>query len=206
MNRRIRTLALGCASLAVAPALFAATIITSAPLSGASENPANGSAGTGNAFVTLDTTTHQLRVGVNFSGLVANTTAAHIHCCTSPPNNVGVATTMPAFAGFPLGVSAGSLDQTYDTTQASTWNAPFITNNGGTPAGAEAALAAGLAAGQAYLNIHTSTYPGGEIRGFLQPTAVPSVGNIPTLSEWGLGALVVALAAGTWWMLRRREG
>jgi hypothetical protein len=45
-----------------------------------------------------------------------------------------------------------------------------VTANGGTTAGAEAALLAGLEAGQAYLNIHTTMFPGGEIRGFLAST------------------------------------
>ncbi len=96
----------------------------------------------------------------------------------------------PTFAGFPLGVTSGTYDAVFDTTLASTWNAAFVTANGGTPAGAEAALAAGIAAGQAYLNIHTSSFAGGEIRGFLalQP---PAALNVPTLSSAGL-----ALAAG----------
>jgi CHRD domain/PEP-CTERM motif len=46
-----------------------------------------------------------------------------------------------------------------------------VTANGGTTASAEAALAASMAVGEAYLNIHTTVVPGGEIRGFL--TAVP---------------------------------
>ncbi len=206
MKHYVRSIAIAAAVLLLAPVAHAATIITSTQLAGANENPANGSTGQGAATVTLDTTTHQLRVNVTFTGLGSNTTAAHIHCCTSPPANVGVATTMPAFAGFPLGVTSGALDQTYDTTQASTWNAAYITNNGGTTAGAEAALAAGLAAGQAYLNIHTANIPAGEIRGFLVPQSLPNISNIPTLSEWTLGALVVLLAAGTWMTLRRRGG
>jgi len=40
-----------------------------------------------------------------------------------------------------------------------------MSGHGGTAAGAEAALVGGLAAGQAYFNIHTSPFPGGEIRG-----------------------------------------
>jgi hypothetical protein len=50
----------------------------------------------------------------------------------------------------------------------------FIANNGGTTATAEAVLVAGLAAGEAYLNIHTSVVPGGEIRGFLEPAPEPA--------------------------------
>ncbi len=144
-----------------------------------------------------------------FSGLVANTTAAHIHCCTAPPGNVGVATTLPAFAGFPLGVTSGSLDQTYDTTLASTWNPAYITNNGGTPLSAEAALATGLAAGNAYLNIHTSTYPvrrDSRLSDSAGGRRSPVGANIPTLSEWTMGGLVVLLLAAGWMMLRRRAG
>ena len=54
-------------------------------------------------------------------------------------------------------------------TLASSYNPAFVTAHGGTVAGAEADLLAGLKAGQAYLNIHSSTFPGGEIRGFLRP-------------------------------------
>jgi hypothetical protein len=205
MNRTIRSLALGLAALLLVPVAQAVVVITSTPLAGTNENPANLSPGTGVAAATIDNVTHQLRVHVVFSGLVAPTTASHIHCCTTPNNNVGVATTLPAFVGFPLGVTAGSLDQTYDTTQAGTWNPAYVTANGGTTAGAEAALTAGLAAGQAYYNIHTSTYPGGEIRGFLQPQALPVQGIIPTLSQWALIGLAIVLAAGSGMMLRRRR-
>jgi hypothetical protein len=55
-------------------------------------------------------------------------------------------------------------------TSAASYNPAFVTANGGTTAGAEAALLAGLEAGQAYLNIHTTMFPGGEIRGFLAST------------------------------------
>lgn len=205
MKRTIRALAVGITWLALAASAQAAVITTSAGLAGNNENPANASPATGGALVTLDTATHRMRVAVQFSGLTANTTAAHIHCCTSPPNNAGVATAVPAFPGFPLGVTSGTYDQTLDMTLASNWNPTFITNNGGAPASAEVALANGLAAGQTYLNVHTSNYPAGEIRGFLLPQALPLIGNIPTLSQWGLIGLVLLLGAGTVFMLRRRR-
>jgi hypothetical protein len=207
MQRCHRLLAFGIAFCMIAPIAHAAQIIATATLSGASENPVNASPGTGTTFVVLDTTSHSLRVQVVFSGLVAGTTAAHIHCCVVPPGNAGVSTTTPYFAGFPIGVTSGSYDQTFDTTQASTWNAPFITASGGTPLGAEAALAAGIAAGTAYLNVHSSTYPGGEIRGFLAPQGVapaPVGADIPTLSEWAMVGLILLLLAAGWSMLRRR--
>jgi CHRD domain len=37
------------------------------------------------------------------------------------------------------------------------------------------ALLTGLAAGEAYLNIHTTLFPNGEIRGFLAPVPGPVV-------------------------------
>ena len=73
----------------------------------------------------------------------------------------------PTFSGFPLGVTFGSMDQTFDTLSAASYNPAFVTANGGVVANAEAVLFSGLSAGTAYLNVHTSAFPNGEIRGFL---------------------------------------
>lgn len=158
--------------LAVAGPYYAFT----ATLTGANENPPNASPGVGSALVTFDPTAHILRVITSFSGLTGTTTASHIHCCVIAPANGGVATQTPSFAGFPAGVTAGSYNGAFDTTLASTYRAGFITANGGTPLSAEAALFNGLKAGQAYLNIHTSTFGGGEIRGFLTAPEPASLG------------------------------
>jgi CHRD domain-containing protein/PEP-CTERM motif-containing protein len=140
-------------------------------LTGAQEVPPTGSPGIGSALVTLDTVTNLLTVNVSFSGLVSPTIASHIHCCTLPGANAMVATAVPTFPGFPLGVTTGTYLQTFDLTLASTYNPAFITAHGGTVAGAQAAFIAGLLSGQTYLNIHTSQFQGGEIRG--QLVAVP---------------------------------
>lgn len=142
-----------------------------AMLSGPNEDPPNNSPGTGFAQVTFDLATHMLIVDVNFTGLTSGTTASHIHAPTAVPLSgiAGVATQTPTFAGFPLGVTSGTYNQTFDTLSAATWNPAYITANGGTAAGAEAAFAQSLAAGRAYFNIHTTNFPGGEIRGFLVP-------------------------------------
>jgi hypothetical protein len=50
---------------------------------------------------------------------------------------------------------------------ASSYNPAFVTSHGGTLVSAAAALLTGLQAGQSYLNIHTTQFPGGEMRGFL---------------------------------------
>jgi len=126
--------------------------------------------------VIFDNTALTLRVIVNFAGLTSSTTASHIHCCAAPPATAIVATTTPTFPGFPLGVTSGSYDQTLDLLASATYNPAFVTANGGTIASAEATLVAGLNAGTTYLNVHTSAFPGGEIRGFL--TAVPEPGML----------------------------
>jgi hypothetical protein len=82
----------------------------------------------------------------------------------------------------------------FDMTQASTWNPSFITSSGGTAALAESTLAAGAAAGEAYLNIHSTVDPGGEIRGFLVPTPEP-----------GTMALAIAALAGIFLVSRARS-
>jgi hypothetical protein len=158
--------------LVVVTAPARATLFSySASLDGPSESPANASPGTGAALVEYNDSAHTLHVHVTFSGLTGNTTASHIHAPTlvAGTGTANVATTTPTFSGFPLGVTSGLYDNTLDMTQASSWNASYVTANGGTTAGAEAALAAALAAGKAYLNIHTQAFTGGEIRGFLVP-------------------------------------
>ena len=157
-----------------------------ANLDGPSESPPNASPGSGLALVAFDSTAHTLDVDATFSGLIGTTTVAHIHSPTAVPGTgvAGVATMTPTFAGFPAGVTSGVYSAIFDTTLLSTYNAPFVTANGGTAAGAEAGLAASLAAGTAYFNIHSSVFGGGEIRGFLQPVPEPA-----SLLVWGLGAL-----------------
>ena len=138
-------------------------------LSGSAESPPNASTATGSGYVSIDTVNQMMTVNVSFSLLAGTTTAAHIHSPTAVPGTgtAGVATTTPSFASFPAGVSSGTYSNTLDMTQSSSYNPAFVTANGGTTASAFAALCAGIAGGRAYFNIHTSTFPGGEIRGFL---------------------------------------
>ena len=138
-------------------------------LSPLNENPAHPeSSATGTAQVIWDTSTHLMTVNVTFAGLTTPNTAAHIHCCVASPGTTGVATTVPTFTGFPSGVQSGTYTHTFDMTSLTSYNPAFVTAHGGTAAGAEAALLAGMQAGQTYLNIHTTMFPGGEERGFLQ--------------------------------------
>jgi len=166
-------------SLAASCALLSGTGVNNIlrELAGTAEFPSNASPGSGTATVEYDASAHALKVDAQFSGLTAGNTAAHIHCCVSPsafPPTAGVATPTPTFPGFPTGTTSGTYSQLFDLTLTSSFNASFVAANSGTTAGAEAALAAGLTSGQAYFNIHTSTFPGGEIRGFLAPVPLPA--------------------------------
>jgi hypothetical protein len=181
VSARFLVVAFAAVALATAGAANAAVVSYSVVLNGPSESPPNASPGTGVGQVDVDAAAHTMRVQVTFSGLLGPTTASHIHAPTAVAltGTAGVATTTPYFAGFPIGVTAGSYDNTLDMTQASSYNPTYITNNGGTTASAEAALFAAIAAGKAYLNIHTQTFTGGEIRGFLL-APVPAVAK-----SWG---------------------
>ena len=81
-------------------------------------------------------------------------------------------------------------------TLGSSYNPAFVTNHGGTLASAFNALLTGLEAGEAYFNIHTDVFPGGEIRGNLQVAAVPEP------STW---AMMILGFAGVGFMAYRRK-
>lgn len=166
-----------------------ASLITyQADLTGSAEVPPTGSPGTGFAQVFIDTVAQTMRVSVEFSGLLGQTTASHIHCCTASPGvgNAGVATQTPSFINFPLGVTSGTYTSPlFDLTVASTYNSAFVTAEGSV-ANAESALLAGLAAGDTYLNIHTNVQPGGEIRGVLVVTPEPATLLITAVVLLGL--------------------
>src|SRR5438270_4351177 len=143
-------------------------------LSGANEVPPVNSPGTGLATIILDPTAQTLQVNATFSGLTSLDQAAHIHCCAPLGTNAGVATTVPAFPGFPLNVLSGTYTSAvFDLTQPLIYNPAFVTAQGGLLQ-AENALINGIENGLTYFNIHTINFPGGEIRGQLFPAPEPA--------------------------------
>ncbi|MBX3654585.1 MAG: CHRD domain-containing protein [Ramlibacter sp.] len=113
--------------------------IYEARLSGAQEVPANTSTGTGQAELKWNRSSNVLDWKVTYTGLSGEVTGAHIHGPAAPGQNAGVV--IP----FMTGLSGTITGQTNLTT----------------------AQAADLASGRWYVNVHTSAFPGGEIRGQL---------------------------------------
>jgi CHRD domain/PEP-CTERM motif len=199
MKRIVLFLLMAAALLLPARAAYAIPLTFVAHLSGANEIPPANSLGTGLATVVLDAAAHTMQLNVVFSGLTTPDVAAHIHCGLPfpfDPINIGVATTLPAFPGFPLGVTSGTYSSAVlSLTDPATYNPNFVTLEGGIAA-AEVALVAGIENSETYLNIHTQQFPGGEIRGFLVAAPEPSAILL-------LGAGLVGLAFVTWRRHRR---
>lgn len=159
---------------AIAAGLFALPALAQAQtwvafMNGANEVGPVVTPATGFATVTLNN--HLLTVTMTWQGLIGgNPSAAHIHCCTAPGTNTGVAV---GFTGFPTATS-GSYTGTFNLQTSAVYTTTFVNGNGGTASSAEAALVAGLNAGNAYTNIHNTANPGGEIRGLLVVAPEPS--------------------------------
>jgi opacity protein-like surface antigen len=185
----MKTLLALAASLALAAPLAQAQSFSFAS---ALEPEVAGATGGGAVFVTVDLGAQTLSLDSIWFGLSGGTTVAHIHCCTVTPETgfVGVAVTPGTLPGFPVGTPFGTYETTLDLSSPTTYTGAFLTASGGTVAGASQRLLAGLASGTAYFNVHSSTFTGGEIRGFLQP--------VPEPATWGLmamGLLAVGAAA-----------
>jgi hypothetical protein len=196
-SRVALALLLTCAS--VSPASAEVFTFSGVP-SGSQESPPTSSPGTGLVTVTFDDVSHLMSYNVVFSDLVAGTTAAHIHVRPDlmMPNG-GVATEVPFFTGFPIGVTEGVFINAFDMTLASSYNPAFLNNavNMGSTATAEASLLSALFEGRAYFNIHTTEFPSGEIRADLN--------EVPEPATWmmllgGFGAIGLAFRR-----RRRRE-
>ena len=135
--------------------------------------------GTGSVTLTLSGLT--LSLSGSYSGLTTAMSAGHIH----GPGAPGVPASV-IYDLINLGVLSGTTSGTYN---GSITLVPVVTGYTTT-----AQQIADLNAGLWYLNIHDSTFPGGEIRG--QITLVPEPSSLALL---GLGAGAIALR------LRRRS-
>ncbi len=157
---------------------------------------ATGATGNGALSLRYDDIARTLAINATWQGLSGNTTTAHIHCCTAVARTgtAGVALAQAGILpGFPLGAQSGSYISLIDLSLTSQYSAAFITASGGTTQGAESRLIGNLASGNAYFNIHSSTFGGGEIRAFV--SRVPLPGSL---------ALILVGAAGVFLASRKK--
>jgi len=131
-------------ALVIALPASGAILHFAATLDGLQEVPPNASPATGTADVVLDDVANTITVDLHFSGLVAPQTAAHIHGPAPPGVNAAV------LVGFPLGEFDNMVFNITDTIEGH------------------------IKANLTYVNVHSQTFPGGEIRGQLleQPVSV----------------------------------
>lgn len=140
---------LALAMFAAAQVAPAALVPLSATLDGLQETPPNASPGTGSAVMTLDTVANTLTMTLNFSGLLGTQSNCHVH----GPGGFGV----PAgvLVPLPLGTFSNQVFAITDTIEGH------------------------ILAGLTYINVHSTVFPGGEIRGQILQTV--SVDDTP----WG---------------------
>lgn len=152
-------------------------------MTGQNEVPPNGLSGTGTLVGTFNHTTDVLSFTILFNGLTGLTTAAHFHGPAAPGANGPVQVTL---IGFPTVVTSGMYSNSIVLTPAQ--KVQFL-------------------AGLWYVNIHTTLYPAGEVRGQLKEGTLTGIcpATIPTLSQWGLIILgCVLLGFGTFYIARMR--
>ncbi|MBS1518736.1 MAG: CHRD domain-containing protein [Bacteroidetes bacterium] len=118
------------------------------PINSAQEVPSNPSTGTGTLTGTYDDVTNTLVISVSFSGLSGNSTASHFHGPAAVGVNAGVRI---GLTGFPTGVTSGNYSNTFVLSAS---NETELLNN------------------LWYQNIHSTVYPGGEIRGQVYATPI----------------------------------
>lgn len=147
-----------------------------------------GSPGTGLAKIKVDTTASTYTIDATFSGLTGTVTASHVHGPTAVAGtgNAGVMSPVPTYPGFPSGVTAGSYNMTFNMTDLASYNNSFMSGSSATDK--MNAFLGALADGKAYLNIHTSTFGSGEIRGFFQAVPEPAAA---AMAIAGLGGLAL---------------
>jgi hypothetical protein len=175
MHRRIRVrsiIGFSVLAMTLVVASAGATVIhKTVPISSSQEVPPSGTGATGTGQIVIDTDANTLSYNISYSGLSSTETAAHIHGFAARGVNVGVLHGLPA-----------------TNPKIGTWT---YTD----------AQEANILAGLIYINIHTTNFPGGEMRG-----QIDQAGTLPGSSPVGIIVLASALlGGGALFMLMRRR-
>ncbi|PYP76185.1 MAG: hypothetical protein DMD35_19250 [Gemmatimonadetes bacterium] len=122
-----------------------------ATLNGAGENPVRAVAGTATATIVKKNGSYTYTV--TYTGMSGPLTGGHIHGPAATGTNANVIVPFNDAAGAP---ASGTLSGTFTSTNTTT-----ISND---------SLEVLMRTGNAYVNLHTTQFPGGEIRGQLAKT------------------------------------
>ena len=137
VSQHFSLIVLACGiSLSCADPSLAAMVDLKADLKASNEVPPNESKGTGSVTATFDSDSNKLSWKGTVSGLIGTVTAAHFHAAEAGRNG---AVAVPI-----IGADNGSFEGSATLTDTQ---------------------AEDLMAGRWYVNIHTTTYKAGEIRG-----------------------------------------
>ena len=171
MNRTGRlAIAIGIGACAVTASLAYAQgfVIVQASLSGYNEVPAVSTAGHGQLRARIDTAAQQIEYELSYSALEGEVLQAHIHFAP-PAVNGGVSVFLCTNLGNgPVGTQACPPSPT--AISGVIRPADVVGPAGqGVTAGQFDELVAAIRAGVAYVNVHSSVWPGGEVRGQLAP-------------------------------------
>ncbi len=170
-------IALGVLATLSPGSLQAQGLITfSASLDGSQQVPPVASPGTGGGSIVFDESTGQITVNLDWAGLLGNATAAHIHNAPAGTNGA----LLFDLAGVPAATTGAVPAQSFAITGAQ------VTD---------------LEMGLDYMNVHSTAFPSGEIRGqlFISAVDVPGAGtttisaNLPggNLAKNGTGTLIL---------------
>ena len=117
-----------------------------------------------------------LVISCSYTGLTGAVTGAHIHQAPAGVNGPIV---------FPFSNPNSPINETWSDLMATD--------------------AQNLEAGNLYVQIHSTVYPGGEIRGQIMPEACPEPEPeaVPTMNHWGLIVFGILLAGSAVWFIRK---